>query len=211
MFILHVKIKGEEHSGEWVFELPHKSVLTNTIRKETSYLATMEQGQPIFREALDHRNRLNLVGALNLSEEDICADLPLQVVSTGLPYLIVPIQNHLERVCINTPHFEQMLADIGAKFAYIIDVPQREGRTWDNGGRSEDIATGSAAGPVGAYLVKHGALPINEEIVLHQGRFVGRPSQLFVRIAGTRDNITSVKVCVEVCMVARGVFDPFEL
>lgn len=66
------------------------------------------------------------------------------------------MQCGLENVKVVTNELGQMLAEIGAKFAYILQVSQLEGRTWDNDGRVEDIATGSAAGPVGAYLIRHG-------------------------------------------------------
>lgn len=42
---------------------------------------------------------------------------------------------------------------VGADFVYVLDIVNREGRTWDNAGLIEDIATGSAAGPSGAFLV----------------------------------------------------------
>ena len=74
---------------------------------------------------------------------------------------------------------ERRLVGIGAKFAYMLDVRRREGRTWDNLGRAEDPATGSAAGPAGAYLVRHGAA-LPGRIELRQGRFVHRPSRIEV-------------------------------
>ena len=57
---------------------------------------------------------------------------------------------------------------------------QREGRTWDNAGAVEDVATGSAAGPAAAYLAAHGLAAEDESIVINQGRFLGRPSQIAV-------------------------------
>ena len=124
----------------------------------------------------------DLLRAFNLSEKDMHETLPLQVVSTRLPYLIIPVQCSLEDVKVVTRELGQMLAEIGAKFAYILQVSQLEGRTWDNDGRVEDIATGSAAGPVGAYLIRHGIKQPNMEIIVQQGRFVGRPSQIFVKL-----------------------------
>jgi len=96
--------------------------------------------------------------------------LPLQVVSTGLPYLIIPVQSSLENVKVVTSELGQMLAEVGAKFAYILQVSQLEGRTWDNDGRVEDIATGSAAGPVGAYLIRHGIKQPNIENCCSSGQ-----------------------------------------
>ena len=90
---------------------------------------------------------------------------------------------------------------------YVFHLPTMEGRTWDNMGRVEDIATGSAAGPLGAYLVKYGQAQTGTEIILHQGSFVGRSSQITVQATGTSHAITSVQVSGDVAMVAHGVID----
>jgi trans-2,3-dihydro-3-hydroxyanthranilate isomerase len=208
--VLHELVKEEEQTQKWILELRAKTVSITTFKKEKSYFAAMEQGEPCFESPLELQKHSKLLRAFNLSEKDMHETLPLQVVSTGLPYLIVPVQCSLEKVEIVTRELGQMLAEIGAKFAYILQVPQLEGRTWDNEGRVEDIATGSAAGPVGAYLVRHGIKQPNREVILHQGRFVGRPSQIFIKAAGTAHHMHSVEVSGDVCMVASGAFDHFE-
>lgn len=209
--VLHEQKKNEDLKGEWIFELPAKTVFTSTLKKEKSYLATMEQGAPYFETPLELQKNVHLLKAFNLSEKDVHETLPLQVVSTGLPYLIIPVQCSLEKVKIVTTHLSQMLTEIGAKFAYILQVSQFEGRTWDNDGRVEDVATGSAAGPVSAYLVRHGIKEANKEIILHQGRFVQRSSQIFVKVSGTPDHMLSIEVSGDVCMIAKGTFDDFEV
>lgn len=209
--VLHEQIKNEEQKGEWIFDLHTKKVSTSTLRKEKSYLATMEQGEPSFTPPLKQHEYSKFIKAFNLSESDLHETLPLQVVSTGLPYLIIPVQCSLEKVKIGSDNLGHMLAEIGAKFAYIIHVSQLEGRTWDNDGRVEDIATGSAAGPVGAYLCSHEIQQTNKEMIIHQGSFLGRPSQILVKAMGTPSHIESVEVSGEVCMVANGIFDNFEL
>ena len=77
---------------------------------------------------------------------------------------------------------EQELRGCGAAFVFLLDVDGHEGRTWDPAGQVEDIATGSAAGPVAAYLVKLGLRQLNETFSLNQGRFLQRPSRLDVRV-----------------------------
>jgi trans-2,3-dihydro-3-hydroxyanthranilate isomerase len=131
----------------------------------------------------------------------------MQMVSTGLPYLLIILKNDLEKAQIIHPDFEGLLAQLGAKFVYVFHLPTMEGRTWDNMGSVEDIATGSAAGPLGAYLVKYGQAQTGTQIILHQGSFVGRPSQITVQVTGTSHRITSVRVSGDVAMVARGVID----
>ena len=108
--------------------------------------------------------------------------LPIQVVSTGLPYLIVPVRTEgLAAAAIRVPDFEALLAECGAKFVYVLDPATVEGRTWDNAGRVEDVATGSAAGPAAAYLIEHGLHPPDSPVRIAQGRFTGRPSSIEVR------------------------------
>ena len=72
--------------------------------------------------------------ALNLTRGQLHPALPMQVVSTGLPYLIVPVQGGLERARIGHPDFEGLLAASGAELVYVLDPARPEGRTWDNAG-----------------------------------------------------------------------------
>ena len=106
----------------------------------------------------------------------------MQVISTGLPYLIVPVTTQgLERAHVAVRDLERRLGAVDAKFVYILDPAVPEGRTWDNVGAVEDTATGSAAGPVAAYLVQQGRMKASADVALHQGRFLGRPSVINVK------------------------------
>ena len=131
----------------------------------------------------------------------------MEIVSTGLPYLIVAVKQNLGKAKIVVQNFEAMLAEVGAKFVYVFDLARMEGRTWDNFGHVEDVATGSAAGPTGAYLVEHGIFQNETEIVLNQGSFLDRPSRLFVKTSGKGNEVDSVTVGGDVCMIASGIFD----
>ncbi len=108
----------------------------------------------------------------------------MQVVSTGLPYLIVPVARGLERARIVVDDFEERLARVGAKFAFVLDPDRHEGRTWDNASAVEDVATGSAAGPAAASLAGHGLAEHGQPIVINPGRFLGRPSKIAVKPDG---------------------------
>jgi trans-2,3-dihydro-3-hydroxyanthranilate isomerase len=143
--------------------------------------ATMDQGAPQFGSAVTGQQADAYRDALNLEPADLHPDLPMQVVTTGLPYLIVPVRSGLDHAAIRHPDFEPLLATCGAKFVYVLDPDRPEGRTWDNTGRLEDVATGSAAGPAAGYLLHHGARTGNEPIVIHQGQFTGRPSTIEIR------------------------------
>jgi PhzF family phenazine biosynthesis protein len=133
----------------------------------------------------------------------------MQVVSTGLPYLLVPVTPAgLERARVKVDDLEAMLARIGAKFIYLFDAEGREGRTWDNLGRVEDIATGSAAGPAAAYLVARGLAKAETEIILRQGRFTGRPSEMRLCVKAAGSDLAGVELTGNVQMIAKGVIDP---
>lgn len=214
--VLHERlyyVGDADERAEWTLDLPAGPVQVSTIRREGWYEATMNQGHPQFGATLGAEMVGRILAALNLEEGNLYPGLPLEVVSTGLPYLLVPLTNGLERAAIVQPGFEALLASFGAKFVYVLHLPTREGRTWDNDGRVEDVATGSAAGPVGAYLVRHGLASATEEIILEQGRFLGRPSQLHVRVEGAdgaggdAGEIAAVYVTGDVRMLARGVFE----
>jgi PhzF family phenazine biosynthesis protein len=125
----------------------------------------------------------------------------MEVVSTGLPYLIVPLASGLEKAKIRVKNFEILLAEVNAKFVYVFDVAKMEGRTWDNFGIVEDVATGSAAGPMGAYLLKRDMCKEDEKIEINQGGFVGRPSIIEVY---TNQYTGEISVAGDVKIVAKG-------
>jgi PhzF family phenazine biosynthesis protein len=202
--VLHERLAGAGEGETWRIRLNRSDALVTTKRHEGWYSATMEQGAPVFGSVASPELRSECTAALSLTLDDLDEAHPLQMVSTGLPYLLIPVRQGLERARIAHSDFEALLGQIGAKFVYVFDPHTREGRTWDNGGLVEDVATGSAAGPTAAYLVRYGLAQPETEILLAQGRFVGRPSQMRARVAGTAERITGVSVSGDVCMVGGG-------
>ena len=76
-----------------------------------------------------------------------------------------------------------------------------------SGGVSEDPATGSAAGPLGVHLARHGRIAFGERIEIGQGAEVGRPSTLYVQVDGSLDRIERVGGGGYAVLVGRGEFD----
>jgi PhzF family phenazine biosynthesis protein len=142
----------------------------------TSYQVAMDQGKADFVKVVEQSHYARIAAALHVSELDIDKAFPIEVVSTGLPYLLVPLQSNLCNSRIVREDFEEYLASFGAKFVYVFDTATLECRSWDNRAGIEDIATGSAAGPLCAYLVKHRTKRQGERINMRQGRFFNRPS-----------------------------------
>ena len=120
--------------------------------------------------------------AIGLEPDDLGSDLPVQTVSTGLPRTIVPVRDaeRLPRAQRDGRALEQAVAASGDEGLYLFAVTDEgaPARMFDAGhGIGEDPATGSAAGPLGAYLAEHGLAGMPGSIVVRQGeRWAGRAS-----------------------------------
>jgi trans-2,3-dihydro-3-hydroxyanthranilate isomerase len=157
-------------------DLSGRSLTVESVSSDGLYIETMNQGVPEFLGAPSRELYEAVARAVGLSLEDLDPGFPMEVVSTGLKYLLVPVRNHLENARIAGSGFESFLGALGAKFVYLFDPKTLECRTWDNSGAVEDVATGSAAGPLCAYLVRRGVKKEGEIIRLSQGRYLSRPS-----------------------------------
>lgn len=196
-----------DHQAEqtWSFVLRHKTVTVTTQRTANGYAARLDQGRPEFLGSLTEARQADFAAALNLEGSNLSTRYTPEVISTGLRYLVFPIESGLEHARIVHPDFGTLLGTVNAQFVYLLDIKALEGRHWNNDGLTEDVATGSAAGTVGAYVVKHARVAANQEFVLHQGRFTGRPSQIRVRAEGDVHDITNVQVSGDVVRVGRGL------
>lgn len=159
------------------------------------------QGTPEVRQPEQRRSRL--ATALGLTGADLHPTLPPQVVSTGLPWLMVPLRDTaaLDRV---SPDARPFLEPGGFHEAVYPFVVQSTGASASTEGRGfpmrefEDPFTGSATGCLGAYLAHHGVLKANGgfvEFVNRQGRHLKRPGLAKVRVAvdeGGRPKTVSV-------------------
>lgn len=204
--VLHRDSANASEREIWTFILNRKTVTVSTEHRGSGWWAEMAQGKPEFLGSIDQSRHAELVEALNLGLGDL-HDLPLEIVSLGLPYVIVPLRRGLAQARIVHDDFAGLLESMGAKFAYVLDVEASEGRTWNNDGILEDVATGSAAGAVGAYLTKHGRLTPDVSWTLHQGRFAGRPSELIVRTSGAAQAISAVSVGGGVFIMGTGTLE----
>ncbi|QNK64779.1 PhzF family phenazine biosynthesis protein [Pedobacter sp. PAMC26386] len=203
--ILHEIYSNEMQENTWNLEMNAKNVIVKTKKENDYYSAQMNQGRPEFLNTLHQEQELLFLRALNLSVEDKFEGLPFQVITTGLPYLILPLKaESLSKVKVLTGDLERKLEEVGAKFFFVLDIQNLTGRTWDNLGLVEDIATGSSAGPVGAYLVKNKIVPPDQEFVLKQGAYLGRPSEIKVIVTSKNREIDNIFVEGDVCQIAIG-------
>lgn len=180
----------------------------------------MTQGQfEILDEIDDGHEQAELARALGMAREDLDESLPIQVITTGLSCLAVPVRSLADlRDCrINT----SLLADIytrhGATGCHAftretleVGASRAHARFFapaDN--IPEDPATGSACGALGGYLTYHGALNLEPQdgrykFVIEQGDFIHRPSRINLDVKGTAGNVEEVKVGGLAVLVARG-------
>jgi trans-2,3-dihydro-3-hydroxyanthranilate isomerase len=193
---------NESSQRDWTLIVGNRRVAIRTRCTDSGVEARMDQGRPAFGATVADRNRV--AEAFSLSPADLVTHLPLQLVSTGLVYLVVPVRAEaLARAHIVTD-ISSMLADYGAQYAVLLDEDNVEVRHWNNDGLLEDVATGSAAGTIGAYRLKHGLVRAAQEFTVQQGRFAGRPSQLRVVAYGSSESIESVSVGGSVVVLGRG-------
>jgi trans-2,3-dihydro-3-hydroxyanthranilate isomerase len=156
----------------------------------------MRQKDPEFGPTLP---RDKVAAVLSGGADQLATELPTQVVSTGLPFAIVPIrdENTLAKVHVDLTRADELLKGTGARFCYFI-APEKgdwrnvRARMFFYGG--EDPATGSAAGCAVSWIVRHGLTKSEEEIIIRQGVEARRPSEIFVRATREGERVTNVRV-----------------
>ena len=112
----------------WTFLLRAKTVNVITERAGDGFRALLDQGRPEFLGKVPSTRSGEFAAALNLDANQLSRDLPLEVVSTGLRYLIIPLEESLEQVRIVSADFEGLLRTVNAQFAYVLGVQNLEGR-----------------------------------------------------------------------------------
>ena len=170
---------------------------------------TMRQNDPTFGAVQSHAS---VAAVLGLLLDDLDSALPIQTVTTGNPFIIVPLKSlaAAARLAVpQTPQVKDYLKKHEAKFFYFITRAENGDADWHarmqfyNG---EDPATGSAAGPAIAYLVRHGQVASGETIIIEQGVEMLRPSRLYVSAKLAGDKVTDVFVGGRTICVATGRF-----
>jgi len=167
----------------------------------------MTQVDPVF--GMQH-DREALARATGLKVDDFDPELPIETVSTGMPFTITPLRSLavIQKLRVNLATGDEYLAKTAGKFFYFV---AREGvdpaarlhsrMIFYNG---EDPATGSAAGCAAAWMAAHGVSQPEERVLIEQGIEMKRPSRIFVR-ASKRDNrVVNVRVGGNAVEVMRG-------
>ena len=190
------------------------------FKDSTPLQVVMTQGKfEILAEIDDGQEQAEFARALGLNREDLDEDYPIQVISTGLSSLVVPIRSLADlRSCrVNSNLLGELYTQHGATGCHPftretieIGAARAHARFFapaDN--IAEDPATGSASGALGAYLVHHGASGIDPvdgryKFVIEQGDFMHRPSRINLDVGGKPGAVGEVKVGGPSVIVARG-------
>ena len=167
----------------------------------------MTQVDPIFGVTHD---REAIARATGMSLDDFDPALPMQTVSTGVPFTIAPLRSLevIQDVRVDSKRVAEYLEKTGGKFLYFVTretVDPQAGlharMLFYNG---EDPATGSAAGCVAAWMVAHGVFPPDVRVLIEQGLEMRRPSRIFVRASRKDNRVVNVRVGGNAVEVIRG-------
>ena len=175
--------------------------------------AWMTQQRPVYGPVLDAAGPL--AAALGLEATALRPGSPVQEVSCGSAFFFVPLLSRaaVDKVVMDGRAVEAVFRNAGVpppRGLFIFSPePGPDGATCYSrmlGATNEDAATGSASGPLGCYLVRHGLVPSSQAsaIVSAQGVKMGRPSRVHIKIDLRGDEITRVRVGGTSVLVGEG-------
>ena len=172
----------------------------------------MQQKTPTFGQGFSPDQ---LAPVLNLEVDEIDSRYPIEEVSTGVPFIIVPLKNHaaLKRIKVNQDKYFELVNKTNAK-AILVFCPETNKPENDLSvrmfadyfGVAEDPATGSANGCLAGYLVEYNYFGENPvDVRVEQGYEIGRPSLLLLK---SQRSTTGIEVFVggKSIMIAKGEF-----
>jgi trans-2,3-dihydro-3-hydroxyanthranilate isomerase len=167
----------------------------------------MTQADPVF--GLTH-DRGKIAEVTGIPLDDIHPELPVQTISTGLPFTILPLRGlaAMRHLQINQASTTEYLNASGGKFLFCVSTETADANArlharmlFYNG---EDPATGSACGCAAAWMVANRVAQPEERVLIEQGIEMKRPSRIFVRASWRNDRVVNVRVGGNVVEVLRG-------
>jgi trans-2,3-dihydro-3-hydroxyanthranilate isomerase len=209
-------LRGKSGAGEVVLALNVGKVPVHfEDRTGEPAFGEMRQIDPTF--GMQHE-REAVARATGLAVSDFDDSLPIETVSTGVPFTVTPLKSLavIQSLQVDLSRAAEYLARSEGKFFYFVTQETADGEArmharmqFYNG---EDPATGSAAGCTAAWMVAHGVAKSDERVLIEQGVEMKRPSRIFVRasFAGKRDGkrndnrIVNVRVGGHAVEIMRG-------
>src|SRR5579859_7406432 len=190
-------LQQQRKTAEITLELKVGKVPVHFEPREAKLYGEMRQRDPEFGNVF---KREDVAACTNLSPNDFESALPIQAVSTGLAFVVVPLKSvgALSRLRLDLGKTEKYLERSEAKFFYFLapdsqaERPTMRSRMLFYNG--EDPATGSAAGCAAAWMVKHGVAQPDHTVLIEQGVEMKRRSLLYVRAGREGDRVANVHV-----------------
>lgn len=174
-------------------------------------------GEPAFGEMTQidatfgiQHEREAVARATGLRVQDFDETLPIQTVSTGVPFAVTPLKSLAvaRNLQVDLNRAGEYLSKSEGKFFYFVtretvdpDARLHARMPFYNG---EDPATGSAAGCTAAWMVAHGVAKPDERVLIEQGIEMKRPSRIFVRASRSDNRVVNVRVGGQSVEIMRG-------
>ena len=171
----------------------------------------MSQKKPVFLSELEASDVMPVFG---LQEEDVLPGVPIQIVSTGTPQLMIPLPqlDALKRIQVDVNAYLRLRQDAGffSPHLFCLQGITAEGDVFARHfgvppDTPEDPFTGSATGGMGAYLWHYGLID-RPVFTAEQGHWMGRPGVAQVEVVGPPEDIETVRVGGSAVLVLEGKF-----
>jgi trans-2,3-dihydro-3-hydroxyanthranilate isomerase len=209
MVLRNDALRGNGGTEEIALDLNVGRIPVRFSTRDGLPFGTMTQCDPEFKQK---HSREDIARAAGLAVDDIADDLPIQTVSTGNAFAIVPVKSLavLQKLSPTWANMQAYLDKSDAKFLYFVsretvnpEAMLQSRMIFYNG---EDPATGSAAGPCAAWAVQYGVVPADQQVLMEQGVEMKRRSRIFFSAGRNGGKIVNVRVGGHVAEVARGEF-----
>jgi trans-2,3-dihydro-3-hydroxyanthranilate isomerase len=176
-------------------------------RVDGQVFGEMRQRDPEFGTPF---SRADVARVIGIAVNEIHSQWPIQPVSTGFTFTIVPFRNRqtLSDLNFGYSHVAEFLRKSGANLFYFL-CPERPEGQLEAGARmffygGEDPATGSAAGCAASWMVQYGVAKSDEQVLIRQGVECCRPSEIYVRAKREGERVTDVRVGGYAVEILRG-------
>ena len=200
---------GESGADEVALDLKVGRIPVRFSRRDGLPFGVMTQRDPQFGEK---HVREDVARAAGLAVNDLAEDVPIQTVSTGNAFIMVPVRSLavLPKLAPTWATMQSYLEKTTGKFFYFISrealnpEARLQSRMIFYGG--EDPATGSAAGPCAAWAVQYGVVPADQQTLMEQGVEMKRRSRIYFSASRHGDKIVNVRVGGHAVEVIHGDF-----
>lgn len=200
---------GDSEPGRLVFDDRDGPVSVSML----SPVTTTRQALPTFGAC--YMERHTAAAILSLHADDLVPALPLQAVSSSIPYLLLPIASAqaLSKIRFRQDIWERTVRHFEAPHLYAFSTQTDDPASTAKGraftpalGVTEMAASESACGPLAAYLLEHGLVSLETEafMIFEQGSEIGRPSYIHVTAAQAEGRLSEIRVGGQCVVVGEG-------